>query len=177
MQQSKSASGDLRVVLQFYVGETLSDFFFNARTGYRAQFRTDWRTGLGYNDSIIDGIRNEVVLLPSSELCARRLTPEFEDCGQLTVTWPHVLASLDRYLSKVWFCARLIGSGGHVTQLPSGVTGPCLRLDDQTTWRALSRADSDAWLDVKGAFVGPNGLYQPKDPIERAKRLHATGEA
>jgi hypothetical protein len=164
-------------VLQFHVGESLSDFFFNARSGYRAQFRMDWRTGLEYNGNLIDGFRKEIASLPRSNLLARRLTSEFEDCGQLEITRSEVLESLDGHLSKVWFCARLISGGRHVTQLPSGVTGPRLRLTDETTWVTLARDDSDAWLDVKGAFVASNGLYQPKDPIDRAKWLQATGEA
>jgi len=177
MEQSKSDPAHLRVVLQFHVGSELSDLFFNARTGYRAQFRIDWRMGLQYNADLIDAFRNQIVSLPRSELSARLLTSEFEDCGPHNISWAEVLDSLDRYLSKVWFCARLIGGDGQVTQLPSGVTGPRLRLDDGTTWVALSRDDADAWLDVKGGFVGSDGLYQPKDPIDRAKRLEATGEA
>lgn len=177
MQQAESAPEDLRVVLQFHIGEVLSDFFFNAKTGYRAQFREDWRGGLKFNGRLIDGIRNVIGSMQNPEVCARKLTPDFEDCGQLTVSWERVLVSLDRTLSKVWFCARLMNGAGQVIRLPTGVTGPRLRLDDHISWVALSRDESDSWLDVKGAFKGPAGLYQPKNPIARAKRLHATGEA
>lgn len=177
MEQSASSQQDLRVVLQFHVGARLSDLFFNARTGYRAQFRSDLRTGLEYNRAFIDGLRHAIGSLPDMEVSARLLTPTFEDGGPLIIRWERVLASLDRVLSKVWFCARLMNGKGHVHQLPTGVTGPHLRLNEQTTWVALTRDESDAWLDAKGAFLGSNGPYQPKDPVVRAKRLQDTGEA
>lgn len=177
MEESGSNSSDLRVTLQFHVGATLSDQFFNANTGYRAQFRRGWQRGLEYNRSIVTSIRTVVAKSPQLVLPARRLTSKFEDCGALDVTREQVCASLDPNLSKVWFCARLITGDGQITQLLSGVVGPRLRLDQQTTWAAVTRDEECAWFDVKGAFVGSHGLYQPKDPIERAKKLGVNGEA
>ncbi|MDP3842704.1 MAG: hypothetical protein Q8Q81_08925 [Oxalobacteraceae bacterium] len=104
-------------------------------------------------------------------------TPKFEDCGPLAVPRESILASLDSSLSKVWFCGRQMDGEGRVVQLAPGVIGPRLCLNDQTTWASIARNDPDAWLDVKGAFIGRNGIYQPKDPIARAKRLQASGEA
>lgn len=177
MEQSSSNPSDLRVVLQFPVGEGLYDQFFNANTGYRAQFRRDWRTGLAYNRSIVAGMRSKLALLLPAEVSGRCLSPKFEDCGALTVPREQICISLDPELSKVWFCGLLMTGDGRVVQLPSGATGPRLRLDEQNTWAALVRDEADAWLDVKGAFLGRDGLYQPKDPADRAKKLQSTGEA
>lgn len=177
MEESDSNPNEHRVVLQFLVGERLSDQFFNSNTGYRAQFRRDWRTGLSYDSSIILGLISKVAELFPPMVLARRLSPKFEDVGAIEVSRGQVRDSLAPVLSKVWFCGRLITGDGRVVQLPSGVTGPRLRLDDQTTWAAISREEKDSWLDVKGAFVGIDGPYQPKDPIGRAKKLQASGEA
>ncbi len=40
-----------------------------------------------------------------------------------------------------------------------------------------SEGAPDAWLEIKGAFVGSRRCYQPKDPALRAHRLHTHGEA
>jgi hypothetical protein len=177
MEQSGSNQEDLRAVLQFPVGETLFDQFFNANAGYRALFRRDWRTGLSYNRDIVAILRSRVASSLAADVLVRHLTPRFEDCGAFTVSREQICRSLDPDLSKVWFCDLLIASDGQVVQLPTGATGPRLRLDEQTTWAALARNDQDAWLSVKGAFVGSEGPYQPKDPADRAKKIQASGEA
>lgn len=164
-------------MLQFHIGETLSDQFFNAATGYRAQFRQDWQVGNSYNRAIIEALREKAASMLSSKVSTRLMTPKFEDCSPLALPRESILASLDSSLSKVWFCGRLMDGEGRVVQLASGVIGPRLCLNDQTTWAAITQNDVDAWLDVKGAFIGRNGIYQPKDPIARAKRLQASGEA
>lgn len=177
MEQSDSNPNDRRVTLQFHVGEVLSDWFFNANTGYRAEFRRSWRRGLEYNCGIVTQVRTLVANSPSATLPARLLTHKFEDCGSFVVTREQICASLVPDMSKVWFCARLISGDGRVAQLPSGVVGPRLLLDEHITWAAIAREDEFAWLDIKGAFIGTCGPYQPKDPIDRAKRLETSGEA
>src|SRR5262245_14753001 len=170
MEESSSNPQDLRVVLQFPVGESLSDQFFNANTGYRAQFRHDWKAGLLFNRKIIVGVRTRVETALPPLVCARRLSPDFEDLGEVQLSREQLLASLDPDLSKIWFCGLLIGNDGDVKPLAPGLTGPRLRLDDQTTWAAVERNEDTAWLDVKGAFIGADGPYQPKNPRERAKK-------
>ena len=168
---------DLRLTLQFHVGETLSDQFFNAATGYRAQFRFDWQRGLDYNNHIIARIRSSLATLMPEALPGRRLDHRFEDLGPITVTREQACASLVPTLSKVWFCGRLILGNGEIEELPAGLTGPRLRLSDGTSWAAIWRDEACAWLDVKGAFLGSDGPYQLKDPVARAKKLAAAGEA
>jgi len=177
MEQSGSNARDLRVTLQFHVGEELSDQFLNANSGYRAQYRRDWQRGLSYNQHLIVGVRSIIAQKGPAEFPGRLLTPKFDDLvGRLT-TRDEVLASLVPELSKVWFCAKLITVTGGILRLPSGAVGPHLRLDESTHWASISRDDADSWLDIKGAFVGAAGPYQPKSPIERAKKLQEKGEA
>jgi hypothetical protein len=177
MEMSTTNEVELRPTLQFHVGETLSDQFFNAITGYRAQFRLDCQRGLDFNRNIIDQIRRTVAAHAPDLIIARRLSPEFNDAGSLEVPRDKLCVSLDPNLSKIWYCGRLITGDGHVDQLPSCLTGPRLRLPDGGIWACIFRGESNAWLDVKGAFLGAHGLYQPKDPIEGARKLAISGEA
>lgn len=177
MEQSGSNSQDLRVTLQFHVGEVLSDQFFNANSGYRAEYRRGWQRGLSYNDRILTGARSIILRTAPLAFSGRLLTSKFDDLGARLTTRGEVLASLMSDLSKVWFCAKLISATDGVLQLPSGTVGPHLRLNEFTRWATISRDDADSWLDIKGAFVGVDGPYQPKSPIERAKKLQEKGEA
>lgn len=177
MEMSATNMADLRPTLQFHVGETLFDQFFNAITGYRAQFRLNWQQGLAFNRNFVDQIRCAVAAHAPNLIIARLLSSEFNDAGPLEIPRDKLWASLDPDLSKIWCCSRLITSDGHVIQLPSGLTGPRLLLSDNSTWACIARNEPDAWLDVKGAFLGTHGLYQPKNPIERAKILAISGEA
>jgi hypothetical protein len=114
---------------------------------------------------------------PSFGSPGRDLNSEFEDSGEVLITRGFVLTSLVSDLSKVWFCAKRIQPRGGIELLPTGVVIPGLLLDRDVRWAAPYREQDSPWLDMKGAFVGKSGLYQPKDPICRAKRLQATGEA
>lgn len=48
---------DCRIVVQFHVGDKLFDWFFNARTGYRAHFRAHHNRGIEFNNEIIEELR------------------------------------------------------------------------------------------------------------------------
>lgn len=177
MEQSEKSRSDRRAVLQFHIGVVLSDQFFNSKSGYRAHFRQDWRIGLSYNEGLIALLRTETQSRLAEEVEVRLLSPTFDDCGALRVHRSDIFTSLDPGLSKVWFCARLISPSGRIVELPTGTVGPRLLLEDGTSWATVSRDDCDAWLDIKGAFLGSGRLYQTKDPIARATKLHVTGEA
>ena len=57
-----------------------------------------------------------------------------------------------------------------------GIGGPKIRVGIDN-WEAFYREAKDAWLEVKGAFYGNAGFYQPKNPVARAKDLQKTGTA
>lgn len=176
-EHAASQWDDCRAVLQFGVGAQLFDWFFNARTGYRAHFRVCYECGLMFNNQIIETLRLHLDGSLPIFVPGRELNSEFEDCGEAQIPKGFLIASLASDLSKVWFCTKRIGPSGEIELLPTGVVGPRILLDGEHSWAAPYRADNSAWLDVKGAFLGNAAPYQPKDPIARAKRLQATGEA
>ena len=168
---------DVRVVVQFQVEPNLFDWFANARTGYRAQFRQGWEIGLAFNNNIIRGLKKIINEALPAKIKAWVLKSDFETCGQVEVASSIFAASLVPELSKIWFCTKLIGQNGKTKILSSGLVGPRLLLDDDTTWPAPCREENDCWLEIKGAFLGHEGPYQPKNPKCRAKKLASSGEA
>ena len=100
----------LRAVLQFPVGEQLYDWFFNSRTGYRAQFRRGSIFGSEQNRVLIERLRIEFDSFTLRGVSARRLSSRFDDLGPMTSDPRSVITSLDPSLSKVWFCERRIGN-------------------------------------------------------------------
>lgn len=167
----------LRAIIQFHVGRQLFDWFFNAHTGYRAQFRHRWEDGHAYNAELVYRLRDELKSVEQKEITVRRLNALFEDCGTLRSHGNRILDSLDPELSKVWFCKKLIRPEGGISILRVDLSGPRLTFNDYDSWGAPYAQESDAWLDLKGAFLGGTGLYQIKDPIRRAKDLQYSGSA
>jgi len=168
---------DLRAVLQFPVARQLFDWFFNAHTGYRAQFRLGWENGLARNQALIELLRVPLRAAGAMEIAARRLSWTFENRGLGPTSMSRVLTSLDPYLSKVWFCKKLMQADGQVTDLRVELSGPRLPFDDYDSWASVIADEGECWLDVKGAFVGPRGLYQLKDPAYRAQEMQRKGTA
>ena len=176
-EQSEKCQAEERVVFQFHVGKYIFDMFFNSRYGYRAMFYDHWESGLRFNDEIIESLRNRVVAISGQNLPARRLTASFEDCGSVMVPRAKVINSLAPRLAKIWFCSKLIQPDSGIEDLPSGLIGPRILLGDEDSWNAPLRDDGDAWLEVKGAFLGTNGPYQVKDPELRAQKIQLRGSA
>lgn len=169
---------DYRAVFQFPVGTNLFDWFFNGRTGYRAHFKTDPWCGLTFNATAIEGIREIVTNdFPAivegwtfEEGCLNIQSHEIQKC--------FLLHSLHPYWSKLWSCDTRIA---HPNTLQPNIsrTGPKILIGSEE-WAAIyPDNDDDAWLDVKGGFLQHDllRLYQPKDPLERAKNLHTRGSA
>jgi len=175
--ESSRGIGDLRATVQFPIGCTLFDQLFNGRTGYRAQFRIGSENGLLQNAHIISELSAALSLCASREIVAHRLTSEFTYKESMVCTINQVTASLDPELSKVWACEKLIGRAGEVQDLFVSRTGPKLLLVDSDPWSSLYPENDAGWLDVKGAFMSPIGLYQLKPPALRAANLEKRGSA
>src|SRR5438445_9097971 len=103
--------------MQFPVGERLFDWFFNANTGYRAQFRRGSSFGSAQNAALITVLHRVFKSCNLHEVPARRLSSEFDDLGPMTANAHVVLMSLAPSLSKVWFCGRRIGRYGGVEDM------------------------------------------------------------
>jgi hypothetical protein len=166
---------DCRAVIQFRVPTQVFDWFFNGRSGYRAHFRAHPDCGLSFNSNLLECVRLRLGEILSLTISSRRLNARFEDCGPVIVAKSFILSSIAPSLAKVWFCSKLIGHDGVVRELKLGVTGHKLLLDGSTEWVAPFRDTSDTWLEIKGAFLGSEGPYQPKNPTDRAHELHKTG--
>jgi len=167
-----------RAVAQFWVGSKVFDWFFNGENGYRAQYRAGAQIGLQYNDSIIADARQLFVDLLPPVVTVRVLTAGFEDTGSENVATRAWSRSLQPVLSKVWMCGVLIQTdGSQPTSLPTGIDGARINVGSVHKWASISRHEADAWLEIKGAFAGDHGFYQPEDPEGRALRLNTHGEA
>ncbi|MDZ4341429.1 MAG: hypothetical protein U1E51_03215 [Candidatus Binatia bacterium] len=176
LEQSSENRNWLRAVVQFHVGEELLDWFFNAQSGYRAQFRRDWRDGLNENQRLVAELRSQLTQHSVVSLTCRLLSPSFKDLGEITETVDRLVFSLDPHLSKVWACADVMDGNGAFRHVSLGLTTPWLLLPDGGHWLGISQDDPDAFLEIKGAFMKPSGLYQPKSPEARAKAISSTGE-
>ncbi len=177
LEQAHRNPIEVRAVVQFRVGATLFDQFFNSTNGYRAQYRRSWQLGLTFNRLTIENLRAVLSKSSATNWSGRLLNADFDDIGSTEIPRIQVLESLCARLSKIWFCTRLVTYNSGVRPLASGVGGPRLKLDDGTTWAAPTREDVDSWLEAKGAFLTESGLWQPKDPKQRALQLEKTGEA
>jgi hypothetical protein len=176
LEQSGENQNWLRAVIQFHIGETLLDWFFNSLTGYRAQFRRNLCDGSEKNQRLVADLR---ALLPQQSvtpLACRLLSPSFKDLGETTASIERLAHSLDPQLSKVWACVDIMDDNGVLRHVPLGLTIPRLVLPNGGYWLAISQEEPNAFLEVKGAFLRPTGLYQPKSPKARAKAISSTGE-
>lgn len=177
-ERKKDRAADCRAVVQFAVGAPLFDRFFNARTGYRAHFRADYKTGLHFNAEIMIAVRRQLELSLLEMVAGRDLNESFKDIGPAAIQKNFIIASLDPELGKIWYCSDRLSLDGKIQILAPGITGPGLEIDDSDTWPAPYRDDEDAWLQVTGAFRDEAGRwYAGKDPVCRAKRLQRDGTA
>jgi hypothetical protein len=175
-----------RVTVQVRVPADLYDWFYNARSGYRAQFWLSPEDGLRFNEHVVAAMVNELRPFIPESLIGRRLRlvqsdghrEEFDE-GPMELGRETVLASLSGVHSKIWICERLIPRElGPSRQLDLGVLGPRLIVPGWTEdgLRAPLPASDSAWVDIKGGFVTKSGeVVQPKSPERRAKAIHETG--
>lgn len=176
LEQSSENNEWLRAVVQFHVGEELLDVFFNSHSGYRAQFHYGWAHGLSENQVLITDLRARLLQQKDSPLDCRLLSSSLEDIGAVVASPAELARSLEPNLSKVWSCRDIMIGDGTFRQTSLGLTTPRLVFPGEAYWLAISQDDRDAFLEVKGAFVTPSGLYQPKEPQARAKFIQTTGE-
>lgn len=178
LDESGRDSDDLRGVVQFQLDKPLFDWFFNATSGYRAQFRIGSANGLAMNAHLICELASELTRFADADIALHRYTCEFTYKESTPDKVCRVATTLDPRLSKVWVCEKLIGRTGQIEQLFVSRTGPKLRLSETDSWSSLYPEDACGWLDVKGAFVPSVGRpYQLKSPEARASTLEERGSA
>jgi hypothetical protein len=177
MDESSRDKRELRGVFQFPIGRSLFDIFFNAQTGYRAQFRIGQGNGLEKNTGLIRELREELERIAEAPIVVHRFDADFKYKASHKGTIGDVARTLDLALSKVWVCEKLIGHSGGIEELFVSRTGPKLVFADSDSWSSLYPEEGDGWLDVKGAFLGVGGPYQLKSPEFRASGLEDRGAA
>jgi hypothetical protein len=175
LEESGSTPKDYRAVVQFNVGTSTFDWFFNARSGYRAHFRLRPDSGLEFNQQILQALTTTMNLNLHDVIIGRRLSADFNDEGEVSIQKRFLMTSLAPHISKIWFSTRLIGESGVMQNLSVALTGPKILLNGAESWAAPFPVDDHAWIEMKGAFVGKEGLYPSKDPKVRAQQLHKTG--
>ena len=181
-----------RAIIQFKVGPALYDWFFNGRTGYRAQFWRSPEVGAQFNRSMTVKLAKVLAGRLPEKVDVRQIDVSFEDesrivrdVGEELVSRDTILASLIPEPSKVWMCERLIqNKWGPLSNIGTfGLMGAFKLIIPK--WKEARqglglrapypRADR-AWLDLKGGFVhGTGHVTQPKDPAKRADQIHETG--
>jgi hypothetical protein len=192
---------DRRMVVQFKISPELYDWFFNSRTGYRAQFWIGVNEGLAFNENITAKLTS--LLLPQlpERVCAQTITiricgdsREEQNDGPTTLDRDWIARSLVPAESKVWICERLICSIRNPNDIGLSLLSRsecCLPKLKIPRWqcalhpktqqrgeglRAPYPEREEAWLDLKGAVVGTDGSVRPsKPPSERARDIHERG--
>jgi hypothetical protein len=110
-----------RAILQFLVTPELYDVFFNARTGYRAQFWIATGRGLTANCQCMDKLTAALTNLPE-RFSARKIVcriggahREDEDIGECEVARQFFLNSFSSTFAKIWIWRLAGGTACHST--------------------------------------------------------------
>ncbi|MBR1235200.1 hypothetical protein [Bradyrhizobium sp. AUGA SZCCT0182] len=173
-----------RAIVQFRLHPNLYDLFFNARSGYRAQYWISAESGLSANKNLMRLVVRRLSLggiLPET-IAARLIQVEDDgfgrkdvDIGETVVAREFVLKSLSSDSSKIWVSERLIGRCiGPLEDLMTETLRSACALNVKhwpTAQAPLPQADQ-SWFDIKGAY---EGIDQPKSALVRALDLHNTG--
>ena len=166
-----------RSVVQFKVAPNLFDLVFNEPLGYRGMYRRGPWTGASVNSLMVAKLKAGVAAkVPKVlDLQVLRSGPSLD--GRKDIDQATFLRSLDPALSKVWYCTAEIRPNEELRLLPSGVSATKLEVGRPNPWAVLRQSPDDCIIEVKGAFVGPHGLFQVKDPERRGAVLSERGEA
>lgn len=172
----KSASVG-RAVVQFHVGSDLFEAFFNSPTGYRAMFRRGPRIGSATNAALVASLNELLAGTLPETVTAHVIEFGLKWKGPKTVPRSEFLRSLDPSLAKVWYSTAEIRSTGEIRLMPTGVSEGKIDVGLAYEWAEIRQNPDDCILEAKGAFVGPCGLFQHKDPELRARTPFSRGQA
>lgn len=184
---------ECRSIVQFRVSPELYDWFFNARTGYRAQFWINPDDGRAFNEQLTQALRDVLALQLTSTVVTARLIelvnkkPRKErDIGERRISVDRFIASLSQTDAKIWICERLYSHEASITDIRSIlIASPPSAIPVIDRWRDVAleaglRApypnQEHSWLDLKGGFIGPDGkANEGKSQIQRAQDIHDRG--
>lgn len=185
---------ECRVIIQFSVNRDVYDWFFNARTGYRAQFWVSPEVGLAFNQRLVDRLRVILCERLTAPVEARRIIVQYDgqtrqekDGGECSLRLWGIERSLVPQASKIWICERLIQpSGRDPENIGFAVLSSAQRSMPKLMVPKWSRNNGEglrapypeaecSWLDLKGAFICDDGARQLKVPLKRATDLFHVG--
>ena len=179
--------GAPRVAFQFPVSVELYDWFYNARTGYRAQYWISPDKGRAFNAQLISRFRSTVGRAWPGEYVTGQKELHSGACqriadDELTVNKSIALMSLDLDLSKIWMCENILAHRDEQIPWIFYYRGPQLSVTkwdvgDKSGLHAWYPEERNAWLEIKGGYVAPDGeVTQPKkSPKCRSLQLHRSG--
>lgn len=162
-----------RAVVQFRVGAKLFDWFFNARSGYRAHFASHYKFGLRFNNQIISELFSVIEARPLISISGCDLDSQLKIVRRVEIEKVFLRTSLVPYLAKIWFSTNRIGGQ---SSMPCYL-GPKLIVDNMAWAAVFHERDEDSLLDIKGAFVCGKRIFQTKPVMRRAKGLQKDGTA
>lgn len=186
-----------RAIVQFRVDRETYDWFFNAKTGYRAQFWLCPFIGIAFNKSVTEALSDALLQCLPQQVCARRIKVVVDvdrteaDVGCCTVSRKMIRTSFATDESKIWIAERRY-DGPDITEIGFAVLSAaerCLPKLCVPRWvenpargvtgeglRAPYPEDDHSWLDLKGCFVSSDGeASQIKPQKERAEKIHNHG--
>ena len=187
-----------RAIVQFRVAQEIYDWFFNARTGYRAQFWLGPCVGIAFNKMSVEWLSGVLQRrLPQTVrvgrinvVVANESRDESYD-GVRVVPREMIMGSLVSDESKIWIAERRYDES-EIVNIGFAVLSTaerCLRKLCVPRWtanpsecvtgeglRAPYPEDDQSWLDLKGGFVSTKGkASQIKPQTERAEKIHRHG--
>jgi hypothetical protein len=168
-----------RAAIQVRVGHDFFEQFFNSCDGYRAMFRRGRRIGSAANAALIDmflSVLSHRLPVSVETVLVRKVGDTLQLAGRKTIDRSTFLRSLDPSLAKVWYATAEIGFE-NIRPVSFGVSGGKIDVGLDYPWKRIEQDPADCIIEIKGAFVGPSGLFQGKDPEMRATGLSRSGGA
>lgn len=166
-----------RAVVQFSVDATVFEVLFNSESGYRGLYRSGAWIGACANSLIIESLKTLLTDNLSNPISAWHLKWGPAVTGRVSIDQPTFIKSLDPNLSKLWYSTAIVSDDGALRTISSGVSDRLIDASREYPWKAIEQDPSDCFLEMKGAFAGPFGLFQLKSPAVRSFDLASKGEA
>lgn len=191
-----------RAIVQFQILPMYYDWFFSARTGYRAQFWINPATGRAFNSEIVRSLADVLARRLPAMLTARRIevrtgdgVRQEKDTGTIEIPCEEIARSLAPDRSKIWIGERLYSmASGRIDEIGFAVLSDAARSNAKLSipkwaeainpktgekgegFRAPSPRPEESWFDMKGGFLlvdGEPGQLKPQD--ERAEQINQCG--
>lgn len=192
VDSKNNAFVEQRTIFQFQVRCEVYDWFFNSRTGYRAQFFLSPKIGTAFNERIVSVVSDILERLLPDTVGAKRVKVEFDGedrieayQGSVALQRSQISKSLVPADSKIWICERryddlrvepiFLAAMGFAARNPR-LSVPRWVTSNGQGLCAPNPSASDAWLDLKGGFTDDRGgSDQIKSPGTRARQIHDRG--